>query len=78
MEREKTPLTTHDQLPSGDDDRREFLKRCGKFAATVPPAVTMLLSTSLTSEAIAGSGGQGKGKAFGLSQGNGPKPKKPK
>ena len=56
MEREKTPLTTHDQIPSGDDDRREFLKRCGKFAATVPPAVTMLLSTSLTSDAIAASG----------------------
>nr|WP_046862277.1 hypothetical protein [Microvirga massiliensis] len=56
MEREPTPLPTPDQVSSSDDDRREFLKRCGKFAATVPPAVTMLLSTSLTSEAIAASG----------------------
>ena len=68
MEREPTPLITPNQVSSSEDDRREFLKRCGKFAATVPPAVTLLLSTSLTSDAIAGSG-----------NGNGPKPaKKPK
>ena len=47
MECEPIPLPTDDQVPSGDDDRREFLKRCGKFAATVPPAVTMLLSALL-------------------------------
>jgi hypothetical protein len=39
-----------------DDDRREFLKTCGKFAAVTPPAITLLLSTSLTSDAIAHSG----------------------
>lgn len=39
------------------EDRREFLKSCGKFAAVTPPAMTLLLSTSLTSAAIAGSGG---------------------
>ncbi|MCA1474162.1 hypothetical protein [Bradyrhizobium sp. NBAIM08] len=39
-----------------DDDRREFLKTCGKFAAVTPPAMTLLLSTSLTSDAIAKSG----------------------
>jgi hypothetical protein len=39
-----------------DDDRREFLKTCGKFAAVTPPAITLLLSTSLTSDAIARSG----------------------
>jgi hypothetical protein len=44
-------------LPAGGDDRREFLKKCGRFAAVTPPAITMLLSTSLTSEAIALSGG---------------------
>jgi hypothetical protein len=58
MERETTPLTTDDQLPSSEDDRREFLKKCGKFAAITPPAVTLLLSTSLTSRAIAKSGGR--------------------
>jgi hypothetical protein len=46
---------------SSAEDRREFLKTCGRFAATVPPAVTVLLSTSLSSEAIAKSGGGGGG-----------------
>jgi hypothetical protein len=45
-----------------DDDRREFLKTCGRFAAVTPPALTVLLSTSLTSNVIAGSmGSSGKG-----------------
>jgi hypothetical protein len=64
MERETTPHTTESQLPSSDDDRREFLKKCGKFAAVTPPAVTLLLSTALNSGAIAKSGGRpgyGKG-----------------
>ncbi|WP_080578804.1 hypothetical protein [Sinorhizobium fredii] len=39
-----------------DEDRREFLKSCGRFAAVTPPVVTLLLSTSLTSDAIAKSG----------------------
>jgi hypothetical protein len=41
-----------------DEDRREFLKTCGRFAAVTPPAMTLLLSTSLTSTAIARSGTQ--------------------
>jgi hypothetical protein len=40
-----------------DGDRRKFLAACGKFAVVTPPAVTLLLSTSLNSEAIAKSGG---------------------
>lgn len=48
-------------MPSEDEDRREFLKTCGKFAAVTPPAMTMLLSTSLTSKAIAHSGAAGGG-----------------
>jgi len=40
-----------------DDDRRAFLRTCGRFAAVTPPVMTLLLSTSLTSTAIAGSGG---------------------
>ena len=44
---------------SAEADRRAFLTACGKFAAVTPPAVTLLLSTSLTSSAIAYSGGQG-------------------
>jgi hypothetical protein len=44
-----------------DADRRKFLAACGRFAVVTPPAVTLLLSTSLHSDAIArfGRGGGG-------------------
>jgi len=42
-------------------DRRKFLISAGRFAAVTPPAMTLLLSTSLTSDAIARSGGGPKG-----------------
>jgi len=45
------------EKPSGDD-RRDFLKKCGTFAAVTPPAVTFLLSTSMSSKAIAASSGK--------------------
>ena len=38
------------------EDRRKFLISAGRFAAVTPPAITLLLSTSLTSDAIASSG----------------------
>jgi hypothetical protein len=41
-----------------DADRRKFLAACGKFAVVTPPALTVLLSTSLNSTAIAHSGGR--------------------
>jgi hypothetical protein len=41
-----------------DRERREFLRKCGRFAAITPPAVTFLLSTSLSSKAIAKSSGR--------------------
>jgi hypothetical protein len=41
------------------EDRRQFLLTAGRFAAVTPPAITLLLSTSLTSDAIARSGPQG-------------------
>jgi hypothetical protein len=37
-------------------DRRAFLATAGKFAVVVPPAMTMLLSTTMNSPAIAQSG----------------------
>jgi hypothetical protein len=40
-----------------DEDRRKFLASCGKFAVVTPPVVTLLLSTSLHSSAIAHSAG---------------------
>jgi hypothetical protein len=39
------------------EDRRKFLASCGKFAVVTPPAITLLLSTSLHSMAVAQSAG---------------------
>jgi hypothetical protein len=44
-----------------DADRRKFLAACGRFAVVTPPAVTLLLSTSLSSDAIARYGSCGGG-----------------
>jgi hypothetical protein len=40
-------------------DRRKFLESCGNFVAITPPAITMVLSTSLNSTAISHSGIKG-------------------
>jgi hypothetical protein len=45
---------------SGVEDRREFLRKAGIFAAITPPVVTFLLSTSMSSKAIAASSGRGR------------------
>jgi hypothetical protein len=55
-------VMTEDDAPVGvKEDRRRFLQSCGRFAVTVPPAMTIMLSTSLTSAAIAASSGGGGG-----------------
>ncbi len=53
-------MTETNNVPStnADEDRRKFLAACGKFAIVTPPAITVLLSTSLTSTAVAQSGGR--------------------
>jgi hypothetical protein len=40
-----------------DASRRDFLGKAGRFAAVTPPAITLLLGTSLGSRAIAASNG---------------------
>jgi hypothetical protein len=63
---------------SEDQARRAFLKKAGKFAAVTPPAITLLLGTSLGSEALAASSGSRPGKRPGIFPGRGPKkPHKP-
>ena len=32
--------------PEGHDDRRKFLKRCGRFAVVTPPAMMMLIEVA--------------------------------
>jgi hypothetical protein len=56
--------------PDSISARREFLKRCGRFAAVTPPAMAMLLSVaSVPTEAQASTlGGNNQG---GNSQGGG-------
>jgi len=56
--------------PEADSERRAFLKDCGRYAAITPPAVTMLLSTAMSSKAIAASSGRG-GKGHGKGGGHG-------
>lgn len=41
-----------------EPDRRDFLKTAGKIGLVVPPAMVFLLSTSMSSDAIARSGGE--------------------
>jgi hypothetical protein len=57
-------MAQHEDCKSADDcksladeDRRKFLASAGRFAAVTGPAITLLLSTSLSSKAIAYSGG---------------------
>jgi len=48
-----------------DQARRDFLKKAGKFAVLTPPAVTVLLGTSMNSPAVAQSGGTRPGWGWG-------------
>ncbi len=34
-----------------DEDRRTFLKSCGKFASITPPALAIMMSTTLRAQA---------------------------
>jgi hypothetical protein len=52
-------LNPVEQETAAIEDRRKFLAACGKFAVVTPPAISLLLSTSLTSTAVAKSGGNG-------------------
>ena len=46
-----------DDACAKNEDRRAFLAAAGKFALTAPPAMAFLLSTTMSSDAIAQSGG---------------------
>ena len=73
MKVETSNMSDNDRISgtSADEDRRKFLATCGKFAAVTPPAITMLLSTSLNSKAIARSGNNGYGNGGGDGSPNG-------
>lgn len=48
--------TEHQSIDNAVADRRKFLAACGRFSVVTPPAISLLLSTSLSSQAIASSG----------------------
>ena len=50
-----------EQVSKTEADRRAFLAAAGKFAVVTPPAMSLLLSTTMTSPAIAASGDSGNG-----------------
>jgi len=50
---EKTKMEPQETRSREGTDRRAFLATAGKFAVVVPPAMTMLLSTTMNSPAIA-------------------------
>ena len=58
----RQPESTTEELSSEDQARRNFLGKAGRFAVVTPPAITLLLGTSLGSKAIAGSNGSHPGK----------------
>ena len=47
------------------EDRRAFLAAAGKFALVAPPAMTFLLSTTMSSDAIAQSSSNGCNRGLG-------------
>ena len=68
-------MAEHEELHRpGEEDRRSFLMSCGRFALTVPPVMTVLLSTSLSSPAIAKSGNGGPKGNNGVGNGIDPQP----
>jgi len=61
MEIQRADNPGEDTLHARDEanaDRRKFLAALGRFSVVTPPTITLLLSTALTSEAIAQSGGR--------------------
>jgi hypothetical protein len=57
-----------------EQDRRAFLAQASKAAAVVPPAMVMLLSTSMNSPAIAKSSGSTPNGNNGVGNGIDPQP----
>jgi hypothetical protein len=54
-----------ESLTSEAQARRDFLTKAGRFAVVTPPSITLLLGTSLSSDAIAKSSGSRPGHGWG-------------
>ena len=63
----------NDENRDPSDERREFLKKCGRFAVVTPPAMALLLSVSTApKQAFASSIGQSGGGGDDNNQGDEP------
>jgi hypothetical protein len=67
-------MSSEDKMKLAETDRRAFLTDAGKFAATLPPAMTLLLSTTMNSPAIAQSPGGKEHGNNGVGNGLDPQP----
>ncbi|MCG5480864.1 MAG: hypothetical protein KK478_17745 [Ensifer alkalisoli] len=65
MEHENGSEKVPEELETEAQARRDFLKKAGRFAVVTPPAITLLLGTSLSSRAIAKSNGSRPGYGWG-------------
>ncbi len=65
MEKRNDSEKVPEGLETEAQARRDFLKKAGRFAVVTPPAITLLLGTSLSSRAIAKSNGTRPGWGFG-------------
>ncbi|MBD9509051.1 hypothetical protein IB265_19970 [Ensifer sp. ENS10] len=65
MEKRNDSEKVPEGLETEAQARRDFLKKAGRFAVVTPPAITLLLGTSLSSRAIAKSSGTRPGWGFG-------------
>ena len=65
MDTQKGVDNSPERLNTEAEARRNFLMKAGKFAAVTPPAITLLLGTSLSSRAIAKSSGSKPGYGWG-------------
>ncbi|CAN7545388.1 hypothetical protein LJR255_003859 [Pararhizobium sp. LjRoot255] len=65
MEKRNDSEMVPEGLETEAQARRDFLKKAGRFAVVTPPAITLLLGTSLSSRAIAKSNGTRPGWGFG-------------
>lgn len=58
-------MVEEENVPREQEDRREFLQKCGKFALVTPPVVSAMLTLSLGSTSAVASVGPGGGSGGG-------------
>lgn len=63
-------MSNETPTPETDAERREFLRRAGKFAAVTPPAITLMLTASSLPAYAKGSANNGLGNGDQTAPGN--------